>query len=105
MTGVYGPCDRRKRKNFWRELEEVWAYANGKPWCVGSDFNVTHFTHDRNGSGSRGAGMYEFDNFISRGGLIDLPLKGGQFTWSNRRDISILSRLDRFLVNVDWEEE
>lgn len=42
----------------------------------------------------------EFSNFISKQGLMDLPLAQGSFTWSNN---SSWSRLDRFLVSLDWE--
>lgn len=32
--------------------------------------------------------------------LIDLPLRGGDFTWTNGRAWSIL---DRFLISISWE--
>lgn len=77
VTGVYGPCDRTKRDSFWKELEEIRAYTNGRPWCIGGDFNVIHYQDERNGRGTNEAGMRAFDEFISRDGLVDLPLKGG----------------------------
>jgi hypothetical protein len=43
--------------------------------------------------------MTEFSNFISAQGLMDLPLAGRSFTWSNNLS---WSRLDRFLVSPDW---
>jgi len=44
--------------------------------------------------------MTEFSDFISEQGLMDLPLSGGLSMWSNN---SSWSRLDRFLVSLDWE--
>ncbi|KAL4388297.1 hypothetical protein GQ457_09G027380 [Hibiscus cannabinus] len=44
----------------------------------------------------------EFLDFIQECCLVDLPLKGGSFTWSNRRDPPTLVRLDRFLVTFDF---
>jgi len=32
-------------------------------------------------------------------------LRGGDFTWSRSGDEAVCSRLDRFLVSVEWEEK
>ena len=40
--------------------------------------------------------MYGFSNFISLHGLMDIPMAGGLYTWSNS---SLASRLDRFLFS------
>jgi hypothetical protein len=45
--------------------------------------------------------MEEFSRFIFDHGLMDIPLMGGQFTWSNG---SSWSRIDRFLLSSGWEE-
>ena len=49
--------------------------------------------------------MREFSDFILEQGLIDLPLEGGIFTWSNSREVSSKARLDRFLFSADWEDK
>ena len=46
--------------------------------------------------------MHQFSYFIFKHGLIDLPLEGGNFTWSNSREVVSRSRLDRFLVTTNW---
>ena len=46
-----------------------------------------------------------FSDFISEKGLIDLPLEGGTFTWSNSREVESKARLDRFLFSADWEDK
>ncbi|KAK8669844.1 hypothetical protein V6N13_104613 [Hibiscus sabdariffa] len=50
--------------------------------------------------------MQEFSEFIDALNLIDPPLSGGAFTWSNFRERPTLSRLDQFLfsleVFIDW---
>ena len=46
--------------------------------------------------------MHQFLYFIFKHGLIDLPLEGGNFTWSNSREVVSRSRLDRFLVIANW---
>ena len=35
---------------------------------------------------------------------MDLPLRGGDFTWSRSGADSVASRLDRFIMLFDWEE-
>ena len=72
---------------------------------MGGDFNVVRFPFKRLGSNSFTIAMREFSNFISEQGLIDLPLQGGSFTWSNSREVASKARLDRFLFFVDWEDK
>jgi hypothetical protein len=74
------------------------------PWCVGGDFNVVRFPAKKSHSTSFTQAMHNFSDFISAQGLIDTPLLGGKFTWSNGRSIDARSRLDRFLFTADWED-
>lgn len=48
--------------------------------------------------------MDRFGRFIDRWSLIDGPLKGEKYTWSNFKDRQSLSRLDRFLYCNNWDE-
>jgi len=48
--------------------------------------------------------MLEFHDFINYSALVDLPLRGGEYTWSRSGGETVCSRLDRFLVSLDWEE-
>lgn len=74
------------------------------PWCIGGDFNLVRFAHEREIKDRTDLGMDRFDEFINRWSLIDGPLKGAKYTWSNFIDKPSLSRLDRFLYSNDWEE-
>ncbi|KAK9029098.1 hypothetical protein V6N11_026221 [Hibiscus sabdariffa] len=42
--------------------------------------------------------------FMDRCGVVEMPLNGGSYTWSNLRtdEDSILEKLDRILFTVDW---
>lgn len=46
----------------------------------------------------------DFGSFITESGLIEIPFKTGEFTWTNRRSgfLNIAERLDRFFVAGDW---
>ncbi|KAK1289091.1 hypothetical protein QJS10_CPB18g00678 [Acorus calamus] len=86
---VYGPCEDSSRHVLWEELSQVKA-VHGLPWCVLGDFNVTRFVEDR--------------NRIAEEGLVDLPIANQNFTWSNLREVPALARLDRVLIDAEWEE-
>ena len=71
------------------------------PWCVGGDFNAICFPFERLGAENFTQGVYSFSDFISINGLMDIPLEGGSYTWSNSLSGS---RIDRFLFSSEWEE-
>ncbi|XP_075633900.1 uncharacterized protein LOC142606434 [Castanea sativa] len=48
--------------------------------------------------------MEKFSEFIEDLTLIDLPLEGGSYTWSSGTDRPAMSRIDRALVTLDWED-
>ncbi|KAK1300587.1 hypothetical protein QJS10_CPB13g01304 [Acorus calamus] len=68
------------------------------------DFNVTRFVEDRNREGPVSRAMTDFSSWIDGHGLIDMPIPNQRFTWSNLREIPACARLDRVLINTDWEE-
>jgi hypothetical protein len=47
--------------------------------------------------------MEEFSDFLFEQDLMDLPLRGGSFTWSNNRGSPSKSRIDKFLISLEWE--
>lgn len=48
--------------------------------------------------------MEDFNDFIGEAKLIDLPLHGGRFTWYKPNE-QCKSRLDRMMINCEWEVE
>lgn len=87
---------------FWDELARVFAWWN-LSWCLGGDFNVIRFPWERSRLGGIWSAMKEFLDFISELGLLDIPLTGGQFAWSNNRASQTWSRIDQFLFGSCWE--
>jgi hypothetical protein len=101
--GVYGPNDDRDKTDLWVELAGLMSWWE-MPWCIGGDFNVVRFPSERSSGAGFSAAMEEFSDFIFMQNLVDLPLEDGQFTWSNNQEDQIWSRIDRFLVSLEWEE-
>jgi exonuclease III len=100
FAGVYGPNRDNDRLMLWEELSGLmdrWEM----PWCIGGDFNAIRFPSERLGSVRYAASMEAFSQFIFDKGLLDIPMMGGQFSWSNGHS---WSRIDRFLLSSGWEE-
>ncbi|KAG6697656.1 hypothetical protein I3842_09G212200 [Carya illinoinensis] len=99
FAGVYKPNDDSSRKLLWDELAGLCSWWD-IPWCIGGDFNITRFSSERSGVSNMGSAMADFLALLFYLNLVDLPLAGGDFTWSNER---AWSRLDGFVVSPSWE--
>jgi hypothetical protein len=62
---------------------------------------VVRFSSELSGTGGFSAAMEDFSEFIGGQSLVDIPMHGGQFTWSNNW---VWSKIDRFLLSPEWEE-
>lgn len=103
LSGVYGSCKNRERQDFWEELAGLYDLC-GPRWCVGGDFNVVRFKHEKSNGGRSITSMRIFNQFIQDCELKDPKMHNVQFTWSNFREETVFRRLDRFLFSVGWEE-
>ncbi|KAL5575065.1 hypothetical protein UlMin_016764 [Ulmus minor] len=101
FTGVYGPNDYRERKEFWEELYGIHTIC-GPKWCLGGDFNIVRFCHEKYPLGRRTRSVRQFDELITELELKDLALQNASFTWSNFREMLVKCRLDRFLFTEEW---
>ncbi|MQM09785.1 hypothetical protein Taro_042658 [Colocasia esculenta] len=78
---VYGPQTREEKHQLWEELIQFHS-SSSRPWCVGGDVNVV----------------------ATEAALVDFSVSQGAYTWSNMRADAICSRLDKYLVFIDWED-
>ena len=69
---------------------------------MGRDFNIVRFPSKHLGDAGYSPSMLDFSDFISIHGLVDIPLEGSSFTWSNNRDNASMSQLVRFLFTTEW---
>ncbi|KAL4595702.1 hypothetical protein ACB092_12G110100, partial [Castanea dentata] len=75
------------------------------PWCCLGDFNVICFPSEKFDGRSFSQTMLKFSEFIGDMHLIDLPFEGGPYTWTSGSNSPLMSRIDRALVSMDWEEQ
>ena len=101
MTNVYGPCDDPARTTFinWFKGHEIDDSMN---WIFLGDFNFYRSLNNRNRPGGNLADTVVFNDAIGHLGLIELPLKGRAYTWSNMQSDPLLEQLDWFFTSPNW---
>jgi hypothetical protein len=101
LTNVYGPCDDPARTAFinWFKAHEI---PNSINWIFLGDFNFYRSLNNRNRLGGNLADTLLFNEAIGHLGLIELPLKGRAYTWSNMQSDPLLEQLDWFFTSPNW---
>lgn len=66
------------------------------------DFNFTRSLDNRNLSGRDVNDIFLFNEIIGHLGLLELPLKGRSYTWSNMQENPLLEQLDWFFTTSNW---
>ncbi|XP_073362920.1 uncharacterized protein [Aegilops tauschii subsp. strangulata] len=72
-------------------------------WMVLGDFNMICRARDKSNNNINLRLMGKFRAAIDELELIDFPLFGRKFTWSNERENTTLTRINRVMVTSDWE--
>jgi len=67
------------------------------------DFNLARFANDKNTTTFNAFEAGRFNDLINSLALVEIPLVDRAYTWSNKRSVPTLVRLDRCFVNTDWE--
>lgn len=70
------------RRFLWEELAGLHGWWD-MPSCIGGDFNITRFPKERSEKARLCLAMIEFLGFTFELDLMEIPLVGGSFTWSN----------------------
>lgn len=100
-TVVYGPQDDRIKIEFLQELQSV-RELNNLPWLLMGDFNLYRNIEDTTGNIRNLGLLAAFNSFISNTNLLEVPLQGKEFTWSNKRPTPTFSKLDRTFISCHW---
>ncbi|KAK8552785.1 hypothetical protein V6N12_041359 [Hibiscus sabdariffa] len=103
-TFIYGPPYKEEKREFWEFMTNL-RQANGDRWLVIGDSNVVSSRKEKMGGVPFNPNdARSFFDFVDIMGLIDLPISGGNFTWSNQRSDEdvILEKFDRVLCSSNW---
>uniref|UniRef100_A0A8R7VHU8 Endonuclease/exonuclease/phosphatase domain-containing protein n=1 Tax=Triticum urartu TaxID=4572 RepID=A0A8R7VHU8_TRIUA len=101
LTTVYAPCLNSERPSFFDVVSSV-VGSPDLPWVVLGDFNMYRYAHEKSRGQINWNLMECFNAWIRGHGLDDVWIDNRLFTWSKKRDLPTLVRLDRVLVNAAW---
>lgn len=102
ITGVYGPQLEEEKILFIDEMKSLSQLMLPR-WMMLGDFNMIYRANDKSNNNLNLRMMGRFRAAIEDMELIDFPLLGRRFTWSNERENVTLTKIDRMLVSSDWE--
>lgn len=101
LTNVYGPCSREGKIEFTNWLKDI-QMPDDVEWLLVGDFNLMTSPSDRNKPGGDVTEMFLFNEAISAVRLVELPLQGRKYTWTNKQPDPLLERLDWFFTSNAW---
>jgi hypothetical protein len=96
---VYEPYKCEERQLFVSWLYNLQIQTNSN--CLG-DFNFIRSHENRNKPGGDVHEMFLFNEIIGHLGLLELPIKGRCYTWSNMQASPLLEQLDWFFTSSNW---
>ena len=91
LTNIYGPCDEEGRHLFLDWFKNIQMPIDTK-WLITGDFNFIRYPSNRNDGAGNTNNMMDFNAAISQLALVEIPLKGRNFTWSNMQQAPLLEK-------------
>ena len=88
---VYGPCGQQRIDIFVQWLCNLHIPFDAN-WLLLGDFNFMRSVDKRNMMGGDINDMFIFNEIIRHLGLLELPIKGRSYTWSNMQDNPLLEQ-------------
>lgn len=101
LVNVYGPCDGPDRITFTSWLFDI-EINDTDGWLIVGDFNYIRNPDNRNKPRGNANDMLIFNDFIHSQSLVELPVKGRMFTWSNMQNNPLLEQLDWYFTSANW---
>ena len=71
-------------------------------WMLVGHFNLIRSPHDRNRPGGDTNNMLMFNSLLQQQDLVEIPIKGRNFTWSNMQDSPLLEKLAWIFTSANW---
>lgn len=101
LTNIYAPCTNEGRSQFLEWFANV-DMPDTIDWLVLGDFNLIRYPENRNKPGGDVNNMLAFNEALSNLGLLELPLHGQRYTWTNKQEHPLLQQLDWFFTSPTW---
>jgi hypothetical protein len=101
VTNIYAPCTLHGKIEFLNWFSDI-NMPLEKLWLIIGDFNLIRRPENRNVAGGDINLMLKFNEAISALDLLEIPLHGLSFTWSNRQREPLQQRLDWFFISQEW---
>jgi len=103
VLNIYAPCYVSRQRSLWDNISTRLVNYDDENLCICGDFNAVRNVSERRSVGciQRHLGTTGLNQFIDDNLLIDLPLRGRNFTWY-KGDGKSMSRIDRFLLSEKW---
>lgn len=104
LTNVYGPQAPEQKVQFLNELTTVGQHHVQGAWCIVGDFNLLATESDKNNQNVDRRMINRFRCLLNLLELRELYLFGRRFTWSSEQESPTLTKIDKVLVNAEWED-
>lgn len=101
LTNIYAPCQGDARTDFIQWFKDI-DMPDNTNWLILRDFNFIRYPDNRNRARGDIQDMLTFNDAISSLALVEIPLKGRKFTWSNMQHAPLLEKLDWFFTSESW---
>lgn len=100
LVNIYGPSDGLDRVNFTDWLFQL-DIPTDENWIMAGDFNYIRAPDNRNKPGGNINDMLMFNDFIRSQSLIEIPIKGRYYTWSNMQSNPLLEQRDWYFSFIN----
>jgi hypothetical protein len=99
------PYEESKSKlTFLEKLDGILNNWQG-PTMIGGDFNLVRNQKEKSNGVVNFHHMNAFNELINKWGLIEIRDPNRSFSWTNNQESPILTKLDRAMVSVDWDNK
>lgn len=99
LSCVYAPQGNQEKNHFLQDLRTIRTHCSG-PWLAVGDFNMVLSNEDRKKPNLDRAMMGRFRRWKDDLALLELPLVGRKYTWSNGQSNPTLVRLDMMFCRI-----
>ena len=104
LVAVYGAAQDDFKVAFLRELVNL-ARDNPYPILIGGDFNMLRFPHEKSRGRFDNHWPFLFNAVTDSLDLREVHMTGRQFTWANSLPEPTYEKLDRVLMDTEWESK